>query len=137
MVILCQACLLHNGKGSDYHRDGRHPCQCHQLLLAEEIGYERRADEDDAIQHKAEAKVNYEGGIVVIVRTVVLADECRTEPAIDEGGTYCRKYGDDAYQSVIVRTEQSRQHNADHKRHRILGDIIHRRPAHTFYCFIF
>ena len=103
----------------------------------EEVGYQWGAEEDDAIEEQAQNQVDNERCVIIIIRGIRFADECRSEAGIDERLTDIRKDQDNAQQSVVVRGEQSCQYDADHKRRSHLHDIVNAAPGYALDSFIF
>ena len=74
-----------------------------QFLPAEELRYEWRADEKQAIEHDAETEVGKEHRVVVVIRAVLLAYERIAESAINNAAKNGVKNQADSYQSIFVR----------------------------------
>ena len=61
----------------------------------------------------------------------------RAETTIDDGITYDGENIDDAYETIVIRREQSGKDNAHQERYAHLRDIVNGTPCRALNCFVF
>ena len=124
---------LDDRRGVDDHYHRHRPDERHQLWLVEEPAHRPRRDYHHPGHQQTQRHVEDEGGVVVYLSGVLLAYQRVGESAVDDAvqdGDNNRYVADE---SVLLRGEEPREHQADEEGDTLAGDAVYSAPDGSAY----
>lgn len=102
-----------------------------------EVGNERRAEEEHAINEETGKDIEPEHRIIVAGCGILQIDKPLRETATLQIASDEREYGEHPHQAIFARREQTPQENAYEQIEHLHRAIVHRTPKQVFCRFIF
>ena len=104
------------------------PRQRRQFGRMVEIGYQRRAQEENDVERRAHQRAEPEDGVVVAVSGILLVGQGGGEPALLQRGGDEAEDGEHPHHAVIRRRQQPRQEDAEKEVQQLLHAVADASP---------